>query len=188
MKNTWEALRELSNTIKEIINAYHDKKHDDVLSSCYFGFIHPDTYERDEILQKYASEARNCALNIFEQNPKLPEPPTPVSDPLVELQQIRQWCIRAEAQTSAETKDINKPQVKDGHGNDKPTPKNDSALIYQADAEDFYNIPKSMLSKASKKTPGEPGYLWSDTEGRRRFYRKKDLEKISRSRQKLQGN
>ncbi len=75
-----------------------------------------------------------------------------------------------------------------GQGNNESaekTPKTDSNLIYQSDAAEFYNIPKSTLSKDGRKTPGEPGYLWSGIDGRRRFYRKADLEKISRSRQKL---
>lgn len=67
------------------------------------------------------------------------------------------------------------------------TPDTDSSLIYQCDAALFYNIPKSMLSKAAKKNTGQPGYLWSDIAGRRRFYRKADLQRISRSRQKLKG-
>jgi hypothetical protein len=72
-------------------------------------------------------------------------------------------------------------------GNAKPTPKTDTTLIYQADGAEFYNIPKSTLSKAAGKKPGEPGYLWSDTDGERRWYRKSDLQKISRSREKLRG-
>jgi hypothetical protein len=71
---------------------------------------------------------------------------------------------------------------------DKATPKNDPKLIYQADAATFYNIPKSVLSKAAERKPGEPGYLWSDREGRRIWYRRSDLEKISRSREKLRGS
>lgn len=70
----------------------------------------------------------------------------------------------------------------------KPTPKTDTSLIYQADAAEFYNIPKSVLSKAAHKRPGQPGYLWSGTEGRRRFYRKADLERMSRSRERLRGS
>ena len=69
----------------------------------------------------------------------------------------------------------------------KSTPEIDPSLIYQSDAALFYNIPKSLLSKSAAKEPGEPGYLWSDVNGRRRFYRKADLERISRSRQKLRG-
>jgi len=71
--------------------------------------------------------------------------------------------------------------------NSQATPETDSTLIYQADAATFYNIPKSILSKAANKKSGEPGYLWSNTKGSRRFYRKKDIEKISRSRQKLKN-
>ena len=72
-------------------------------------------------------------------------------------------------------------------GQTEPTPKTDSTLIYQADAATFYNIPKSTLSKASKKQPGEPGYLWSGRHGARVFYRKADLARLARSRKKLTG-
>ncbi len=70
----------------------------------------------------------------------------------------------------------------------KATPETDRSLVYQAAAAEFYNIPKSMLSKAAKKMPGEPGYLWSDTDGRRKWYRKSDLDRLSRSRKKLRGS
>jgi len=74
-------------------------------------------------------------------------------------------------------------------GDNEPikTPDNDPNLVYQCDAAEFYNIPKSTLSNAAKKAPGTPGYLWSDKRGRRRFYRKKDMERLSRSRAKLRG-
>jgi len=65
------------------------------------------------------------------------------------------------------------------------TPETDQSLIYQANAETFYDIPKSTLSKASKKKPGEVGYLWSGHKGRRVFYRKEDCERLSRSRKRL---
>jgi hypothetical protein len=71
------------------------------------------------------------------------------------------------------------------------TPENDATLIYQAAGADTYNIPKSVLCKAAKKKPSEPGYLWSGRgrigkEKRKRvWHRKKDLEKIARSRKAL---
>jgi len=65
------------------------------------------------------------------------------------------------------------------------TPKTDPGLIYQADAATFYNIPKSVLSKAAKKEPGQPGYLWSGRNGKHVFYRKKDMEAVARSRAAL---
>ncbi|MFA5424412.1 MAG: hypothetical protein WC374_11210 [Phycisphaerae bacterium] len=67
----------------------------------------------------------------------------------------------------------------------KTTPETDAKLIYQAEASQLYNIPKSTLSKAAKKSPGEVGYLWSGHKGKRIFYRKKDVEKLARSRAKL---
>jgi hypothetical protein len=73
----------------------------------------------------------------------------------------------------------------------KATPQTHPNLIYQADGAEFYNIPKSVLCKAAKKKPGEPGYLWSGR-GRigkgkkeRVWHRRKDLETIARSRKAL---
>ena len=77
-----------------------------------------------------------------------------------------------------------------GKGENTPaqaTPKTDGSLIYQADAATFYNIPKSTLSKASNKKPGEPGYLWSGRDGKRVFYRKSDCSKLAKSRTKLRN-
>lgn len=98
--------------------------------------------------------------------------------------------VLAGQQKSAETE----PQEKGGQSNDdkmretiQVTPKTDSTLIYQADAETFYNIPKSTLSKASNKKPGEPGYLWSGRKGKRVFYRKSDCNKLAKSRTKLRN-
>ena len=71
------------------------------------------------------------------------------------------------------------------NGEPNATPKTDPTLIYQAAAADFYNIPKSTLSKASNKKPGEIGYLWSGRDGKRVFYRKSDCEKLARSRNTL---
>jgi len=74
-------------------------------------------------------------------------------------------------------------------GEPDATPETDASLIYQADGADFYNIPKSVLCKAAKKKPSEPGYLWSGRgyKGKkmRVWHRKKDLEKIARSRKAL---
>jgi hypothetical protein len=69
----------------------------------------------------------------------------------------------------------------------KPTPETDTSLIYQTAASEFYNIPKSLLSKAAKKKPRDFSYLWSDTDGRRRWYRKSDLQRMAQSREKLRG-
>jgi hypothetical protein len=65
------------------------------------------------------------------------------------------------------------------------TPETDSNLIYQADAAELYNVPKATLSKAANKKTGDIGYLWSGRNGKRVFYRKSDIEKLSRSRAKL---
>jgi hypothetical protein len=75
-----------------------------------------------------------------------------------------------------------------GGAESQATPETDTTLIYQADAATFYNIPKSGLSKAAKKKPSAPGYLWTgrDDKGKgkrkRVWYRKKDLEKVAQSR------
>jgi hypothetical protein len=76
-------------------------------------------------------------------------------------------------------------QDTEGVCDDERFPGSDASLIYQSDAAEFYNIPKSTLSKSGKKQPGEPGYLWSGKKGSRVFYRKSDLVKLARSRQKL---
>ena len=80
-------------------------------------------------------------------------------------------------------------QETDVEAEEKPqdTPDTNSQLIWQVDAALFYGIPKGILSKAAKKSPSEPGYLRSGTKGRRRFYRRKDIERFSRSREKLRG-
>ncbi|NQT01344.1 MAG: hypothetical protein HQ580_04950 [Planctomycetes bacterium] len=90
-----ETLTELNSSIEQIIDGYHNAN-ENIASLIYFDYPFGPTHERDDLLIKYASEARTCALNIFQQNPKLTEPPPPVSNPLVELQQIRQWCIKAQ--------------------------------------------------------------------------------------------
>jgi hypothetical protein len=68
-----------------------------------------------------------------------------------------------------------------------PIPETDTTLIYLCQAAEMYNIPKSTLSKAKDKQPGEPGYLWSGHKGRRVFFRKADMLKLSRSREKLKS-
>lgn len=75
--------------------------------------------------------------------------------------------------------------IASGKAEDTATPDTDPNLIYQADAAEFYNIPKATLSKAANKKAGEAGYLWSGRRGKRVFYRKADIEKLSRSRAKL---
>lgn len=77
------------------------------------------------------------------------------------------------------------PGVSDGSPEEKKTPKTDRNLVYQSEAATEYNIPASTLSYAAHKSPGEQNYLWSDTEGRRRFYRRQDLKRLSRSRASL---
>jgi hypothetical protein len=85
------------------------------------------------------------------------------------------------------------PKGEGAAGGDLPqaTPQTDPSLIYQADGATSYNIPKSVLSKAGNKKPGEPGYLWSGRgckKGQKRervWFRKADLEKIARSRKVL---
>jgi len=72
-------------------------------------------------------------------------------------------------------------------GTTQPTPKTDTTLIYLSEAAEFYNIPKSTLSKAAAKSPGEQGYLWSGRKGRRVFLRKNDCQKLAQSRTKLRN-
>jgi hypothetical protein len=130
-------------------------------------------------------DAYEHALDILKADPSLPPLPQRQNEPKDNLDALREWCIRA-----AKTQSVNGSKTgidtKEHRAvTPQETPKTNSGLIYQVDAATFYNIPKSTLCKDAKKKPGEPGYLWSGTEGRRRFYRKSDLERLSKSRQKL---
>jgi hypothetical protein len=99
----------------------------------------------------------------------------------------KDWCISAlQILDKSNRSKTNLASTKQNSNSDA-TPKTDSSLIYQANASDFYNIPKSVLSKAAQKQPGEPGYLWSGHDGKRVFYKKADVEKINRSRTKLKS-
>jgi hypothetical protein len=52
-------------------------------------------------------------------------------------------------------------------------------------ASEFYNVPKSVLSKAAAKNPGERGYLPSTRKGRRVFFDREDIQNFSRSRKQM---
>jgi hypothetical protein len=65
------------------------------------------------------------------------------------------------------------------------TPETDPGLIYLSAAAELYNIPKSTLSKAARRKPGELGYLWSVPKGRRVILRRTDCVRLGRSRTKL---
>ena len=116
----------------------------------------------------------------------------PVEPPAKDLDAAeRDWKRLVKASGAERARRERGEKTRDGKAELLPpdrTPENDPGLIYQADAATFYNIPKSVLSKAAKKKPGEPGYLWSGRgrkgkEKRTRvWHRKKDLEKIARSR------
>ena len=141
MKIMGETLTELNSTIEQIIREYEVIKYvddgsiwplvtqnNDFLSNrgLYTRGIDPNA---EEWLRTMATKAHTCAINLFQQNPQLPEPPKPESEPLIELQQIRQWCIRAEAMTQPEQNqpasggqagDMNKPQEKGGQSKKQP--------------------------------------------------------------------
>jgi hypothetical protein len=60
-----------------------------------------------------------------------------------------------------------------------------SQRVKLCEAAEIYDIPKSVLSKAAKKSLGAPGFLRSEREGRNVFFFCKDLERFERSRKKL---
>ena len=109
---------------------------------------------------------------------------------LMDSQQRRAWLDLAQ-QAWALVADRGATKTPSRSKQDEPeeqaTPETDKSLIWQADAAEFYNIPKSTLSKAAHRSPAEPGYLWSGARGRRRFYRKADVGRLSRSRARLGG-
>jgi len=151
MKITCETLTELNSTIEQIIAKYEARKYIDdgsiwPLATQPGGVLYKRSIDpnAEEWLRTIATKARTCAINLFQQNPQLPEPPKPESEPLIELQQIRQWCIRAEAPTQPEQKqpasggqagDMNKPQEKDGQSNsgkvDSPNEKSSYSLFWK---------------------------------------------------------
>ncbi len=63
-----------------------------------------------------------------------------------------------------------------------PDPSEDHELIHLSAAAGFYNIPKSLLSKRAGRSPNEFGYLWSVLHKGRRYFRRDDLLRLSRSR------
>lgn len=68
----------------------------------------------------------------------------------------------------------------------QPLPDRDpDYFIWEEDALELFDIPKSVLSEASRKKLEEPGYLWScEIEGRI-FYRREDVECLAARRGKL---
>ncbi|MBI3271462.1 MAG: hypothetical protein HYZ53_20900 [Planctomycetes bacterium] len=69
-----------------------------------------------------------------------------------------------------------------GGNNSVVDPESDPSLIRLGDAAEKYNIPKSTLTKNAKRPPGHPGYVWSRTVGRKRYFRRADLEYLNRAR------
>jgi len=122
-------------------------------------------------------------LELHKNNSDLPLPPPPpvIANSMMGLQSIQRWYIVAmKQQQYLETTSGGKAEK-----TITVTPETDSNLIYQADAAELYNVPKATLSKAANKKTGDMGYLWSGCNGKRVFYRKSDIEKLSRSRARL---
>jgi len=177
MRIRGKVLSEIENSIKEVLRLYQQKTIEAGDDGSIESVLRPkQAKEIDDWLRDKAAEIRTAALNLWQKQPKLSEPPKPEADPVSKLQNIRQWLIKNEISTTSGGKPGDEI---------KTTPETDTKLIYQADASQLYNIPKSTLSKAAKKSPGEVGYLWSGHKGKRVFYRRKDIEKLSRSRAKL---
>jgi len=91
---------------------------------------------------------------------------------------LRTYCVYHTRETK---------QRQPGNTLAQATPETDTTLIYLSQAAEFYNIPKSTISKAAAKSPGEQGYLWSGRKGRRVFLRKNDCQKLAQSRTKLRN-
>ncbi len=128
-------------------------------------------------------KVRDEALEIKQEYLGLAKLPSCEIEPTVGLRELLEWCLDSIGKITIETE--NEWPSGEAGGNLQSTPETDSKLIYQADGAEFYNIPKSTLSKAANKKMGEAGYLWSGRKKRRVFYRKKDLERLTRSRTKL---
>jgi hypothetical protein len=58
-------------------------------------------------------------------------------------------------------------------------------FIWEKDAIELYNIPKSVLSEARRKKTEEAGCLWSWRTEMGRLYLKKDIEQLAAKRGKL---
>jgi len=135
-------------------------------------------------------DAKRCVLRLCKKNPKLKPPNfSNEEDSLTGLQNIMAWCIEA-GLASKQPKESEQPTETSSVKAEEPpqqTPETDTKFIYQTDAATFYNIPKSTLSKAANKKPGEPGYLWSSHKGKRVFLRKSDCQRLAQSRTKLRN-
>ncbi len=143
--------------------------------------IAPTIKDKYDILGKLATEVRNRPKGVTKQIPL-----SSLSSPRLLKSNLR-YFIDDLRHIAKMVREEFKPEKDNGNAgdNEQATPETDPKLIYQADAAEFYNIPKSTLSKAAKKKMGEAGYLWSGRKGKRVFYRKKDIEKLARSCTKL---
>jgi len=140
---------------------------------------------------RYRPLMQEMMLRMRDRNPEFP--PVPTSDNSVDYVN---WCVdatrakafsagQAQAGTSAPPEAGGAAPISEATPAGANTPETNPALIYQADAAQAYNIPKSTLTKLSKKKPGELGYLWSGHKDGRVFYRKADVLRLSRSRTRL---
>lgn len=66
-------------------------------------------------------------------------------------------------------------------------PESDPNMIGLAQASFEYNIPRSLLSKGAAKSHGASGFLRSVKKGHKRYFWKKDLIPLARSRQAYRG-
>jgi hypothetical protein len=88
-------------------------------------------------------------------------------------------------QRGATSKEAPSGPMKEPDASAVADPAADPGLIHLSAGAAFYNIPKATLCKRAKKSPVKFGYLWSTVYKGRRYFRKDDLQRLSRSRTKL---
>ena len=72
--------------------------------------------------------------------------------------------------------------AQEGKGVVKSDLSQDPAYVNLSEGSEAYNIPKSTLCRLAGKLPGKLGYLYSVEQDSRRYFRKKDLANLGRSR------
>lgn len=114
MESVSDELKELSDFIKKSLDLYRRTVYALPDNGSIKQVIkHPDAYfynpsegkpNADERLRASAVKLRTDAVNLWQRNQQLPEPPTTNSNAATDLQNLRQWCIKAEAPTQPEQK------------------------------------------------------------------------------------
>ncbi len=100
MRIRGKILSEIENSIKEVLLLYQQKSIQAGDDGSIESVFHPKHTVDNELVYKI-NEVRTAAINFWQQNPQLPEPPKPEADPIVDLQNIRQWYIKNETLVAA---------------------------------------------------------------------------------------